>query len=107
MRLARTISLSTAASANPIDALIERLRIGSEAEGDETDQAWLVRQLDVAIKARASLTVSVTMPGGSVVDYQLEPTSVGGGRMRARDKKSAIERTLPLSSIAGIAPPAL
>ncbi|MET4781296.1 helicase-associated domain-containing protein [Glaciihabitans sp. UYNi722] len=107
LRRQRTARVSAAASVDPVSSLIERLRIGGEPEGDETGQAWLVRQLDVAIKARASLTVSVRMPNGSIVDYQLEPTSVGGGRMRARDKKSAIERTLPLSSIAGLAPPAL
>jgi hypothetical protein len=104
LRRQRTAKVSSAAAADPVAALIERLRLGGAAEGDETGQAWLMRQLDVAIKARAGLTVSVTMPNGSVVDYQLEPTSVAGGRLRARDKKSAIERTLPLSSIAGIGP---
>ncbi len=104
LRRQRTAKPSTAAAVDPIASLIERLRLGGEPEGDETGQAWLIRQLDAAIKARASLTVSVTMPNGSVMDYQLEPTSVAGGRLRARDKKSAIERTLPLSSIAGIGP---
>jgi hypothetical protein len=100
----------TARSA-PVDAVdaiavpIKRLRLGGEPEGDETGQAWLLRQLDVAIRARSALTVSVTIPNGSIVDYQLEPTSVGGGRLRARDHKSAIERTLPLKSIAGISSP--
>jgi hypothetical protein len=104
LRRRRTARASTSTAVDPIAALIERLRLGGEPEDDETGQAWLIRQLDVAIKARASLTVSVTMPNGSVMDYQLEPTSVAGGRLRARDKKSAIERTLPLSSIAGLGP---
>ena len=85
-------------------ALIERLRLGGEPEEGEASQAWLIRQLDVAIKARAALTVSVSMPNGSIIDYQLEPTSVAGGRLRGRDKKSAIERTLPLASIAALGP---
>jgi hypothetical protein len=32
----------------------------------------------------------------------LEPTGVGGGRVRGRDRDADIERTLPLSSIRGI-----
>jgi hypothetical protein len=42
------------------------------------------------------------MPNGKVVDYRLEPASVSGGRLRARDPLSEIERTLPLSSIAAV-----
>ncbi|MEO7121591.1 MAG: helicase-associated domain-containing protein [Lacisediminihabitans sp.] len=89
---------------DPIYSLIERLRLAGEPDEDENDQAWLVRQLEVAIRARAALTVTITMPNGSSIDYQLEPTSLSGGRLRARDRKSAIERTLPLSSIASLAP---
>jgi hypothetical protein len=50
--------------------------------------------------------VSVAMPGGAVVDYLLQPASVGNGRLRAHDRKSAIERTLPLSSIVSLSPAA-
>ena len=46
------------------------------------------------------------MPNGDDVDYQLEPASMGGGRLRARDRKSDIERTLPLSSIVSVGPAA-
>ncbi|HEV7956403.1 MAG: hypothetical protein JWL94_424 [Microbacteriaceae bacterium] len=89
---------------DPIAELIERLRLGGESEPGEPAEAWLTRQLDAAIRVKAALTVSVTMPNGAIVDYQLEPTSIAGGRLRARDRRSAIERTLPLSSIAAVAP---
>ena len=102
LRRQRTAKPTPAGGLDPIDALIERLRIGGEPEDQETGQAWLIRQLDAAIKAKTPLTVSVTMPNGTVVDYQLEPTSVAGGRLRGRDNRAAIERTLPLSRIAGI-----
>jgi hypothetical protein len=85
-------------------ALIERLRLGSSNDSEETDKAWLSRQLDVAIKGKLALTVTIRMPDGTDVDYQLEPASVGGGRLRARDRKSDIERTLPLSSIVSVGP---
>ena len=91
---------------DPIEELIERLRLGGDSEPEEAADAWLARQLDTAIRLKAALTVSVTMPNGTVVDYQLEPTSIAGGRLRARDRRSAIERTLPLSSIARVSPAA-
>ncbi|MBX3098608.1 MAG: helicase-associated domain-containing protein [Salinibacterium sp.] len=85
-------------------ALIERLRLGSSSDSDVTDKAWLSRQIDVAIKGKLALTVTIRMPDGTHVDFQLEPASVGGGRMRARDRKSDIERTLPLTSIVSVGP---
>ncbi|MFM9877435.1 MAG: hypothetical protein ACKVOG_06255 [Rhodoglobus sp.] len=92
------------AGTDQVAALIERLRLGSSEDPDVTGKAWLARQLDVAIKAKVGLTVTVRMPDGSDVDYQLEPASVGGGRLRARDRRSDIERTLPLTSIVAVAP---
>ncbi len=102
-RHARTAPIE---AADPAGDLLERLRLGTESEPEGAADAWLARQLDTAIRVKAALTVSVTMPNGSVVDYQLEPTSIAGGRLRARDRRSAIERTLPLSSISGVAPAA-
>jgi hypothetical protein len=95
---------SSAPEANPATSLIERLRIGSSANAEATGQAWLSRQLDVAIRGKLGVTVTVTLPDGSTMAYQLEPTSVASGRLRARDRKSDIERTLPLSSIVAVAP---
>ncbi|MFC6357048.1 helicase-associated domain-containing protein [Luethyella okanaganae] len=94
---------SPAAAGDPVSELIARLRM-SNADTTETGQAWLARQLDIAIRAKQALTVSVRLPGGVVSDYLLEPTSVANGRLRARDRTSDIERTLPLSSIVTIAP---
>ena len=90
-------------TAAPASALVERLRLGSTDPGDD-DKAWLARQLDLAIRGKVALTVTVAMPGGDSVEYQLEPASVAGGRLRARDKRADIERTLPLGSITGIRP---
>ena len=100
-RTARPVSTETT---DPLDALIERLRIGGAAEPQEEGQAWLLRQLDIAIKSKVELTVTVRMPDATETSYVLEPTSVSSGRVRFRDRKSAIERTLPLSSIASLGP---
>ncbi|WP_241993066.1 helicase-associated domain-containing protein [Cryobacterium frigoriphilum] len=90
-------------STDPARTLVEALRAGDGGEVMAAD-AWLARQLDTAIRGKQTVTVSISMPGGVVVDYLLEPASVGGGRFRARDRRADIERTLPLSSIISITP---
>ncbi|MBW8871220.1 MAG: helicase-associated domain-containing protein [Leifsonia sp.] len=84
--------------------LVPRLGQADADAGEDTGERWLARQLDTAVKARQTVIVEVGMPDGSVVDYLLEPTGVGGGRLRGRDRAADIERTLPLSSIRGVRP---
>jgi hypothetical protein len=83
------------------DALVARLR---SVDGPDDDAAWTVRQLEVAIRAKAALTVRVRMPDGREVDHVLEPASIAGGRLRARDRIADVERTLPVSSIVSLSP---
>ncbi|GAB2467434.1 hypothetical protein HD599_000410 [Conyzicola lurida] len=88
--------------ANVAAEIVSRLReVAPEAEQDN-DRAWMERQLDAAVKARLTIAVTVTVQDGSSVDYVLEPTGLGGGRLRARDRKADIERTLPLSRITSV-----
>jgi hypothetical protein len=86
------------------EAIVSRLRLIGESTVAQDGQAWLERQLDTAIKAKIGLTVTVAMPDGSSIDLQLEPASLAGGRLRARDRRSDLERTLPLASITAVAP---
>ncbi|MDH6237830.1 helicase-associated domain-containing protein [Cryobacterium sp. CG_9.6] len=88
---------------DPAQTLVDKLRASDGSEVMAAD-AWLARQLDSAIRSKATVMVSISMPGGVVVDYLLEPASVGGGRFRARDRRADIERTLPISSILSITP---
>lgn len=104
MRTARASQIETE---SPAQAIVRRLRLIAEPTSAENGKAWLERQLDTAIKARMGLTVTVAMPDGSSVDLQLEPSSVAGGRLRARDRRSDLERTLPLASITAVGPAAL
>jgi hypothetical protein len=106
LRRQRTARGTPVDTSDPQRSLIERLRLNRSAVDEDDGQAWLSRQLDLAIKARSALSVSVSMPNGNIVEYQLEPTSIAGGRLRGRDRKSAIERTLPLARITAIGPPA-
>ncbi len=102
---ARTARGTGITSETPAQTIVARLRLIAERNKDENDKAWLERQLDAAIRAKMGLTVTVAMPDGSSVDLQLEPASVAGGRLRARDRRSDLERTLPLSSITAVGPP--
>ncbi|MGR0220944.1 helicase-associated domain-containing protein [Agromyces sp. ZXT2-6] len=88
--------------ADPIEDLLDRIADG-DADGG-TELAWLARQLEAAARAKETLTVTVRMPGGDTADYLLAPASVANGRLRARDRKADIERTLPISAIAAVAP---
>jgi hypothetical protein len=102
-RIARPV---TAPQESPAQVIVRRLRAVTETTPAETGQAWLERQIDTAIRAKIGLTVTVAMPDGSSVDLQLEPASLAGGRLRARDRRSDLERTLPLSSITAVGPAA-
>ncbi|NYF09907.1 hypothetical protein HDC94_001063 [Leifsonia sp. AK011] len=82
---------------------IARLRT-TEVLPDDSGDAWIARQLDIAARGKFPLVVSVRMPNGTVADYLLEPASVAGGRLRARDRGADLERTLPLTSIVAVAP---
>jgi hypothetical protein len=101
-RVARAASTPGETTAQGI---VRKLRMAGETTSEETGQAWLERQIDTAIRGKLGLTVTVAMPDGSSIDLQLEPASLAGGRLRARDRRSDLERTLPLSSITAVAPP--
>lgn len=101
------VSLRRRRVAHPVTApvvvdhgdVIARLRQAEADVSGGTDLAWIARQLDAAIRAKQTVTVTVQVPRSGPVDFVLEPTGVSGGRLRGRDKKADIERTLPLSSI--------
>lgn len=82
-------------------ALLARLRA---APTDDADAAWLGRELDHAVKARATIVVAVRMPDGTEREFTIEATGLGGGRLRGLDRTVDVERTLPVSSISGIRP---
>lgn len=80
--------------------LIARLRAG----GEDSDAAWLERELDQAVRARAIVDVTVRLPDGSARVFRLEATGLGGGRLRGRDRAADVERTVPLSHIDSVSP---
>lgn len=84
--------------------LVERLRGAGEQASTASDQDWIARQLELAIKNRIAVTVRVRMPDDSEAELLLEPAAIAGGRLRARDRRRDLERTLPLSRITAVAP---
>lgn len=78
------------------DTLIARLRA---QQGPDADAAWLDRELEAAVRAKAVLHVEVGMPDGSTRALLLEASGLGGGRLRGRDRAADVERTLPVKSI--------
>lgn len=89
---------------SPADVLVARLRASSTAGPEATGEAWIARQLELAAKGKTIVAVTVRMPDGSEVELRLEPASVAGGRLRGRDARADLERTLPLSSITAVTP---
>jgi len=82
--------------------LVTRLRQGTGDADETTDRAWIARQLEAAVRGRLTVTVTVAMPDGSSRTLSLDPTGIGGGRVRGRDGKQDVERTLPLASITSV-----
>ena len=98
----RAPALVQPAATDHAKSIVERLRQVAPESAQDNDRAWLERQLDAAVKARITISVTVTVQDGSSVVFQLEPTGLGGGRLRGRDRKADIERTLPLSRITSV-----
>lgn len=71
-------------------------RMGEAPEGND-----IVRQLELCIRSKGSLTVSVVI-NKVQRDFVLEPTGLANGRLRGLDRKSDCERVIPLSSITGV-----
>jgi hypothetical protein len=71
-------------------------RMGEAPEGND-----IVRQLELCIKSKGSLTVLVVVNKENR-EFVLEPTGLANGRLRGRDRKADCERVIPLSSITGV-----
>jgi len=84
--------------------LVQRVRSVAAGEPDENGVAWLARQLELAIRNKLAVTVVVSLLDGTEAEYLVEPAALAGGRLRARDRRADIERTLPLSSITKVTP---
>ncbi len=83
---------------NSVAADITRLREQDAKLGDTPDDDDLQRQIQLAIKNKARARFTVTSSTGEI-EFLLEPIGIANGRLRAKDRKADIERTLPITSI--------
>lgn len=83
-------------------ALVERLRLTTERGEAEPEQEWLGRQIDLAVRGKTPIRLTVRMPDGSERPVSIIPTSVAAGRVRGRDTAVDVERTLPLSLVVAV-----
>ncbi|MEG2778960.1 MAG: hypothetical protein RR905_06735, partial [Aurantimicrobium sp.] len=73
-------------------------------EAATTDDAtWIARQLDVAVRDKSILVVTVSMPDGER-EFTIEPKGFSNGRLRCLDRTTEVERTLPASHITAVRP---
>jgi hypothetical protein len=77
---------------------IARLRNQDAKLGASPDDDDLQRQIQLAIKNKARARFTVTSSTGEI-EFLLEPIGIANGRLRAKDRKADIERTLPIASI--------
>ena len=83
---------------NSVSADISRLRDQDAKLGDAPDDDDLQRQIQLAIKNKTRARFTVTSSTGEI-EFLLEPIGIANGRLRAKDRKADIERTLPITSI--------
>lgn len=81
-----------------IAADISRLRDQDAKLGDSPDDDDLQRQIQLAIKNKTRARFTVISSTGEI-EFLLEPIGIANGRLRAKDRKADIERTLPIASI--------
>ncbi|MEY4994016.1 MAG: hypothetical protein RIS82_1138 [Actinomycetota bacterium] len=82
-----------------IRADIARLREQDAKIGEAPDGDDLHRQIQLAIKNKAKAWFTVKTNDGSELLFLLEPIGIANGRLRAKDRKADIERTVPMASI--------
>jgi hypothetical protein len=82
---------------------IARMREADNQGASNPDDDELLRQIQLAIKYKAKMQIVLTTANGELVEYLVEPVGVANGRLRAKDRKADLERTLPLSSVVSIA----
>jgi hypothetical protein len=87
---------------SPHVALVQRLR-GSREAATTDDATWIARQLDVAVREKSILIVTVAMPDGER-EFTIEPKGFSNGRLRCLDRTTEVERTLPASHITAVRP---
>lgn len=89
----------TTSGSHPMDNLINGLRAADERVGKQPDDQDITRQIQLAVKNKAVLTVVAEDRTGAEVEFRILPTALANGRLRGMDKRSDVERTIPLERV--------
>lgn len=85
------------AAATALAAKVHTHTTGADPAALATEH--LSRRLELAIKHRHLIRIVVAMPEDDHAEFLLEPTGLGGGRLRGRDTAVQTERTFPVNRI--------
>lgn len=90
------------AAFNKWDERIRRLRLADQSSAKAGNDEVMTRQVQLAIRNKAKLSITVNRTDGTQLVIELEPSGIANGRLRGLDRKAQVERTLPLSTISAI-----
>ena len=93
-----TFGVQAVSPVNAIEVTLAKLRAADSSAGSSDDDTKL-RQVQLAIKNKANIRVVYVGRDGGEYEFVLEPIGLANGRLRGRDRKADIERTLPLANI--------
>lgn len=94
--------MATSLAASPIDAKVAEIFAEDQKLNTLDSDELMIRQIQLAIRNKALLSLKVKVTDGSLADFELMPSGIANGRVRGKDRKAQIERTLPLASIVNI-----
>ena len=83
----------------PLQKLIQSLRDADVRVGEQPDDQDLTRQIQLAVKSKSALKIVAEDRSGKEIEFLILPTALANGRLRGMDKKSDVERTIPLKSV--------
>ena len=97
--IATAAPMAATASISPIEAKLASMLTEDQKLGGSDGDEFLIRQIQLAIRNKALLKIQVRLTGGELTTFELLPSALANGRLRGKDRKAQIERTLPLSTI--------
>lgn len=100
--IASTQTIQMENTLNKWDERIAKMRESDATHGLSGSDEVMTRQVQLAIRNKAKLSLVVKRSDGSEMAIILEPSGLANGRLRGLDRKAQVERTLPLSTIASI-----
>lgn len=93
-------AVNITSTTDQVTTVITRLRTLVD-ENLSDDTTWISRQIELAVREKSVMSVTVNMPDG-LKELTVEVKSIANGRLRCLDRTTEVERTLPLSHIVAV-----